>query len=67
MIRHYTPTIHRCNELCVLEHGSQDACTACETGDLKHYEHTCGTAPESRNPFVLRARANTLPVKVYRG
>ena len=27
---------------------------------------TCRAATETRNPFVLRARANTLPVKVYR-
>ena len=70
MLRHRTPTVHRCDARCVPFVGSRNDCTACETGDARTYEHTCGSVAlteDFRVPaWVARAMSNTLPPKSFR-
>lgn len=66
MLRHYTPFIHRCDARCVPFTGSRNDCTACETGDARTYEHTCGQTPATVPAWVARAMTGTLPPKSFR-
>ncbi len=65
MLSHYTIHTHRCDARCTLAVRSHDACTACETGNLSAYEHTCGQPAQRVPAWVERMRVQGLPGKDY--